>query len=84
MRLLRGFLTLSLSFSILCLSFANSYSEEIFWNDYREPLSNVRVIHNESATIYVDIPENFVANKEEITLLNAEMHLRNDIGFDLT
>jgi hypothetical protein len=69
MRLLRNFLTLSLSFSILCLSFANSYSEEIFWNDYREPLSNVKVIHDESATIYVDIPENFVANKEEITLV---------------
>jgi hypothetical protein len=46
-----------------------SYSEEIFWNDYREPLSNVKVIHDESATIYVDIPENFVANKEEITLV---------------
>ena len=69
MRLLRSFLTLSLSFSILCLSFANSYSEEIFWNDYREPLSNVKVIHDESARIYVDIPENFVANKEKITLV---------------
>jgi hypothetical protein len=69
MRLLRGFLTLSLSFSILCLSVTNSYSEAIWWNDYREPLSNVKVIHDESATIYVDIPEVFFANKEEITLV---------------
>jgi hypothetical protein len=68
MRLLRSFLTLSLSFSILCLSFGNSYSEEIWWNDYREPLYNVKVIHDESATIHVEIPENFIANKKEITL----------------
>ena len=69
MRLLRSFLTLSLSFSILCLSFANSYSEERSWNDYREPVQDIRVIHKEKTTIYVDIPDDFIVNKNELTLI---------------
>jgi len=69
MKLVKILSILSLAFSFLCLSFVPSYSEEVWWSDYREPLSNVKVIHDESATIYVDIPENFVANKEKITLV---------------
>ena len=90
MRLLRSFLTLSLSLSILCFPFANSYSEEIWWSDYREPLSNVKVIHDESATIHVDIPEGFVADKEEITLavtvksnVYVGQALKRELGFHL-
>jgi len=90
MGLLRSFLTLSLSFSILCLSFANSYSEEISWNDYREPAHDIRVIHKERTTIYVDIPDDFIVNKKELTLIltvksNVSLRsaLKREQGFHL-
>lgn len=69
MRLFRSFLILSLSFSILCLSFTNSYSKESWWNDYRAPAYDIRVTHKERTTIYLDLPEDFISNKREVILV---------------
>jgi len=90
MKLAKVLSLLSLSSIFLCLSSVTSYSKEIWWNDYRQPLSNLRVPHNESVTINVDIPENFFANKEEVPLVitvKSNVYvadaLKRELGFHL-